>query len=286
MDRAIEDHVVQGLHALSVVDEPSFENILKVAEPRYVVPSRGTVVNRLKQRYESMTRQLVLTILTVQFCAITHDAWTSLATQSFCAITIHFITKDWQLKSLCLETKNMPERHTAENLAANLQDAQNRWKFKTPIAVSDNAANEVKAFKLLNWTRISCFGHNLNLVVKASLQIPEISELISKCRRVAEFFHRSPNSSHVLKRKQQALLDESKWDLKVIHDVSTRWNSTLDMIQRIVILIPAINAAFQEEELKKSSAKHVFSVDDQQSLEKIIKVQNHLKTRLKICLLI
>ena len=27
LDRAIEDHVVQGLHALLVVDKPSFENI-------------------------------------------------------------------------------------------------------------------------------------------------------------------------------------------------------------------------------------------------------------------
>ena len=145
----------------------------------------------------------------------------------------------------------MTERHTAENLAANLQDAQNRWKFKSPIAVSDNAANKVKAFKLLKWTRIFCFDYNLNFVVEASLQIREISEQISKCRRVAEFFHSSPNSSHVLKRKQQALLDESKWDLKVIHDISTRWNSTLDMIQRIIVLILAINADFQEEELKK-----------------------------------
>ena len=108
---------------------------------------------------------------------------------------------------MCLETKELPTKHTAENLAASLRDAQRRWKFKTPIAVSDNAANEIKTFQLLKWTRLSCFGHNLNLAVKACLQVEEISAIIFKCRKVVQFFHKSPSSTAVLNSKQELSLD-------------------------------------------------------------------------------
>ena len=52
----------------------------------------------------------------------------------------------------------MPEKHTGQNLAKCLQAAQNRWCFKNSIAVSDNAANEIKAFNTLGWNRISHFA--------------------------------------------------------------------------------------------------------------------------------
>ena len=172
------------MRPLSAVDKVSFTNLMKVAEPRYTVPARSTVTNRLKKNFEALTSKLVTLLLAVQFCAITHDSWTSIATQSFCAVTMHLFTKDWQLKSLCLATKELPTKHTAKNLAASLREAQRRWKFKTPIAVSDNAANEIKTFQLLKWTRLSCFGHNLNLAVKACFQVEEISAIIFKCRKV------------------------------------------------------------------------------------------------------
>ena len=93
-DKGIEDFVAVGLRPLSEVDETSFVNLMRIAEPRYTVPSRPTVVNRLKKRYDSMTSQVIALLLTIQFCAITHDSWTSIATQTFCAITIQILTKN------------------------------------------------------------------------------------------------------------------------------------------------------------------------------------------------
>ena len=176
-----------------------------------------------------------------------------------------------------LETKELPTKHTAENLAASLRDAQRRWKFKTPIAVSDNAANEIKTFQLLKWTRLSCFGHNLNLAVKACLQVEEISAIIFKCRKVVQFFHKSPSSTAVLNSKQESLHERGNRALKLIQDVSTRWNSTLDMIVRIIDLLPAINIAFMDDNLKKHSSKFSFTNEELQILESVVHVLKPFK---------
>ena len=84
-------------------------------------------------------------------------------------MTVHYVTDDWQLQNYVLETKEMPESHTAENLAKHIKSAQSEWGFSDPIGVSDNAAAEAKAFRILQWERVSCFGHNINLAVKAAL---------------------------------------------------------------------------------------------------------------------
>ena len=47
-----------------------------------------------------------------------------------------------------------------------------------PTAPCDNAANEVKAFRQLDWSQLSCMGHNINLAVKAALSVPEVNKLI------------------------------------------------------------------------------------------------------------
>jgi hypothetical protein len=54
------------------------------------------------------------------------------------------------------------------------------------------AANDTKAFQILNWERVSCIGYNLNLAVRDALSIPEISKIVAKGRKVVAYFHRSP----------------------------------------------------------------------------------------------
>ena len=117
MDDRLERFIAWGLRPLSIVDDESFIDLMSAAEPRYKMPTRSTVTSRLKKRYDSMRLQVTQLLLLIQFCAITHDSWTSIATQSFCAVTIHFLSSDWKMINLCLETKQLPEKHTAENLA-------------------------------------------------------------------------------------------------------------------------------------------------------------------------
>ena len=94
--------------------------------------------------------------------------------------------------------------HTAVAIKKSLQEAKNLWNVNGIIAMSDNAANEVKAFNLLAWPRLSCFGHNLNLSAKAGIALPEIAKIIAiKGHNLISCFHRSPLATSFLKDKQE-----------------------------------------------------------------------------------
>ena len=61
--------------------------------------------------------------------------------------------------------------------------------------MTDSAANEVKAFSLLEWPRLLCFGHKLNLAVKAGTSIAEVNKIVAKSRYPVSFFHWSPQAT-------------------------------------------------------------------------------------------
>lgn len=98
--------------------------------------------------------------------------WSSTNMSPYVSISAHYVSKDWTLKSKCLETAFAPESHTAAVLAEVLQDALQAWgvgEEKVVCITTDNGANIVAAVRDLKWPWISCFGHNLNLAVNNTL---------------------------------------------------------------------------------------------------------------------
>ena len=100
------------------------------------------------------------------YYAVTTDLWTSCARYPFMSFTRHFIDDNWQLKTFCLDTVPILDDHTGQNLANTVQDILGNWELDSVnliCATTDNGSNFVSAFTILDWTRISCFGHNLDL---------------------------------------------------------------------------------------------------------------------------
>ncbi len=58
----------------------------------------------------------------------------------------------------------MDGSYTSEHIATLLQ-SQTTWALPQLIAVTDNAANEKKAFATLKWLRLGCFGHKISNIV-------------------------------------------------------------------------------------------------------------------------
>lgn len=83
---------------------------------------------------------------------------------------------------------------------------------------------------------IPCFAHGLhNCVVTVLESIQGLKELKTKCHGLATLFHSSPKMAQYLYSSQQES-DPTKEPIAVVMDVPTRWNSTLDMMQRLVDL--------------------------------------------------
>ena len=86
---------------------------------------------------------------------------------------------------------------------------------------------------------IPCAGHTLNLSVEAGLKERTLSSAVARCRKIVTHFNQARVDREMLSSKQE-LLGIPKHSL--IKDVSTRWNSTHDMIKRLCEQQPAISA--------------------------------------------
>ena len=56
----------------------------------------------------------------------------------------------------------LPSDHTATNIADALKDIQQTWKLSEEEQMSittDNRANMISTANILEWQRLSCFGH-------------------------------------------------------------------------------------------------------------------------------
>ena len=82
------------------------------------------------------------------------------------------------------------------------------WKIseKVVAVVRDNAANMVLASQLLeDWDDLPCFGHTLQLAVKAGLDLAIISRLTAMCRKIVGHFKHSVVAMGALREKQQSM---------------------------------------------------------------------------------
>lgn len=266
---------------LSLLDNTLFKDFIKLLDPRYTLPSRNSVVKMISVKKTQMEEKLKRDIIESKGIAVTHDGWTSINTESYGTVTAHFIDKEWRLKSAVLETRKIVGSHTGEAIAENLRRAQKEWSLPSqPTATTDNAANEIKAFEHLQWTRFGCFGHRINLAVKKALSIPELSKMLSKGRKLVTYYHQSSSATDVLKDKQLLLFD-STTTLKLIQDVPTRWNSTLDMLDRLLKLTPAIMAMATDSKSTKTTKEAIknysFNFQEQSVLQQIVDVLSPYK---------
>lgn len=93
------------------------------------------------------------------------------------------------------------------------------------------------------------------------------------------FFHRSTTAAHALKTKQEMLELPVH---KLIHDVTTRWNTTYDMLERYVEQQAAIYSALMDKDVKKNVKDIAVLTDSEaklaEDLIKILKPLNNVTT--------
>ena len=105
----------------------------------------------------------------IHYYSATTDLWSNKGLLP-CKVnyTIHWLDDEWNYKTPCLETFYLPSDHTATNIADALKDIQQTWKLPEEGQMSittDNEADMISAANILEWQRLLCFNHNLNLAV-------------------------------------------------------------------------------------------------------------------------
>lgn len=114
-----------------------------------------------------------------------------------------------------------------------------------------------------------CFAHTLNLASQKALQVDTAAKLLGRVRRVVGFLHRSIRGAEILRQKREQL---SLPVHKLIQDVSTRWNSSFDMLQRFLEQQPAVFATLMSRELRKREEVNSVNERDIGNAEDIVKL--------------
>lgn len=85
------------------------------------------------------------------------------------------------MKSVCLSSMPLEDKHTAVNIAECLEDAVAKFEIPTEkiiAVVHDNGANIVAAANIVEkkfgWASICCTGHTLQLVIS----LKQLKELL------------------------------------------------------------------------------------------------------------
>lgn len=137
---------------------------------------------------------------------------------------------------------DLTQSYTAEYLASVLLQCCEELgihKEKVQEVVTDAGANIIKAVELVFGKKyhIPCFANMLNLVAQKSIKKTDgLLNLINSVKKIVTWFKQ-------VIRKYVIASDElrKESDLKLIQEVSTRWNLTFYMIERFLKLRPAVN---------------------------------------------
>ncbi|CAI6373848.1 unnamed protein product [Macrosiphum euphorbiae] len=180
---------------------------------------------------------------TVLNVSVTTDMWTSDSNKAYITVTCHFIFDDI-LYSPVLATREVHDSHTGENIAASLRLIFNEWEIGNKIVtiVSDNGANIKNAINQhLKKHHQPCVAHALNLsVIEAINNNNELSQVIQTCKTIVGHFKHSTSATEKLKMYQNQM---GLPQLKVKRDVSTRWNSKLILMERLLQIKAPLSAA-------------------------------------------
>ncbi|XP_076301646.1 zinc finger BED domain-containing protein 4-like [Lasioglossum baleicum] len=253
---AIALMIIRDCQPFCIVNDSGFKNLIKLLEPRYNLPSRITFSDTIIPTIYENEKKRIATILekdieTTESFAFTTDGWTSRSNENYLSVTVHYMNSNFVIQNLTLKISNVTESHTGEHIHSFLKNTLREWNLHNEefniFFVTDNAANIVKAIRLnRTWERIPCFAHTLQLVIKDAIKpCSELVTLLTKCRRIVRYFHRSSAANQKLKREQLAQYP-GRTPLKLIIDCETRWNSQYDMLNRLMNVRRALHTVLCE----------------------------------------
>ena len=133
---------------LSIVDKPSFRELIVELNESYTIPHRQTI----KETHLPFTEKLIVNSITTEMkdliCVyVTVDIWTNRQMHSFIGFTAHFIDNEFDLKSRLLCCEHFAVGHSAVNIANRYDDVVMRYQIdgKVRRIISDSASSIKKS---------------------------------------------------------------------------------------------------------------------------------------------
>ena len=203
LTKAVAFHIARDLKPIYTVEEPGFISMLQKFDPRYVLPSRKTISSSvIPKMYKDLRNNTIAPFVeTSAFFSLTTDLWTAHNMSQFLVVTFHSISPSWELKSYTLENMECPPPHDADCIGSTLEKVLKDWNLSAgnlSAIATDNGANMTKAIRDIGWTHMPCFGHCLNMIVRAGLDTQLVNTTLARCSKLVEFVHGNANATNKL----------------------------------------------------------------------------------------
>lgn len=98
--------------------------------PQFEIPRRQKISESLiPDLFDNCKKGIEAQLVDAETVCITTECWTSCVNHSFMAVTCHFITKDFEIKSILLQCSHIKGSHTAEFLRDQINKTITEWKI-------------------------------------------------------------------------------------------------------------------------------------------------------------
>ena len=95
--------------SIYTVEKPGFTNLLRQFDPQYELPGRKYFTKTaLPQLYERTRPSVLYDISSIDFYSATTDTWSSVHSDPYMSYTMHYVSKEWELRTFALGTVYFP----------------------------------------------------------------------------------------------------------------------------------------------------------------------------------
>ncbi|KAL1937892.1 hypothetical protein VTO73DRAFT_12785 [Trametes versicolor] len=165
-----------------IVEDPEFRAMCRMLYGKVEIPKRMTVARDVQLIHTDSKDRVIIYFKNVNGrIHICIDGWTSPNVLAFLGITAHW-HENGKIKHIILDFVRLTKAHTGKYLAEKVMECLEEFGIaeKVLAVTCDNAENNMTMVKAMHViqpkfrgpiARVRCFGHVLNLVVKAILSI-------------------------------------------------------------------------------------------------------------------
>ena len=153
INKAVVYYLAKDMQPYYTVERPGFKNLVSKLNPCYKLPSRKYFSQQETPRlYNTVKESIMAKLGKIEYHSATTNLWTSRATHLYLSYTVHFITRNWEMNSFCLESIPLFEDHTGANISESITDIMANWQLspdKLVTTTTDNGSNFVAALILI-----------------------------------------------------------------------------------------------------------------------------------------
>ncbi len=201
--------VVNDLLPLSTVSGPGFQTFVASLLPQVAMPSLDEIKQYLQQQKTTLVSSVKKDISNKTVSAISFEVWQSGHECVMLSIYAHLVDKKFNISTLVLETKQLREDYTAQQINESIADVLKLWdipdnifikylvvdKQDLPVDPDTNCDND--------FMPIACFNDVIQSAIANAYQSSAICPVVDKSYDIMSHFQSSDSALAILKDRLQ-----------------------------------------------------------------------------------